>query len=165
MPATGLDNTGTFMHSGSQIYMNLTTRQVLALLTEDLAAHILEQCAQQPCSKHDLVTSSGAALKTIDTKLRLLEAHGLLTREINHDATAGRPPTRWQPRLDRDLAAFERAADAFVLALIQAQLDEHQHGIDSRRARDMQLSTPDTADHDDVPRAQPSGSAAGSDGE
>jgi predicted ArsR family transcriptional regulator len=144
--------------------MNLKTRQVLALLTEDLAAHILEQCAQQPCSKDDLVTSSGSARKTIDTKLRLLEAHGLLAREINHDATAGRPPTRWQPRLDRDLTAFERAADAFVLALIQAQLDEHRDGIDARRARDMQLSTPDI-DHDDAARAQPSSGAAGEDGE
>lgn len=145
--------------------MNLKTRQVLALLTEDLAVHILEQCAQQPRSKDELVTSSGSALKTIDTKLRLLEAHGLLAREINHDATAGRPPSRWQPLLDRDLAAFERAADAFVLALIQAQLDEHQDGIDARRARDMQLSTPETPEHDDDPRPQQSSGAAGGDGE
>lgn len=140
--------------------MNLKTRQVLALLTEDLAAHILEQCARQPRSKGDLVTSSGSALKTVDTKLRLLEAHGLLAREINHDATAGRPPTRWQPLLDRDLAAFERAADAFVLALIQAQLDDQQDAIDERRARDMQLSTPDASERDDASSTQSSGTGA-----
>lgn len=160
----GMDNTRSFVHSGLQIYMNLRTRQVLALLTEDLSAHILEQCAQQPRSKDDLVRSSGSARQTIDAKLQLLEAHGLLAREINRDVARGRPPTRWQPLLESDLAAFERAADAFVLALIQAQLDSQQDGIDARRARDMQLSSSGTAEHDEDTHTRTPGDAADSDG-
>jgi predicted ArsR family transcriptional regulator len=143
--------------------MNLKTRQVLALLSDDLAAHILEQCARKPRSQDDLVKSSGSARKTIDHKLELLEAYGLLAREINRDVVRGRPPTRWQPLLETDLAAFERTADAFVLALLQAQLDDHQDGIDARRVRDLQLSA-DGPEHNDDSRAQPSGDVTGGDG-
>jgi len=123
---------------------------VLALLTDDVAAHILRRCGQQPRSRDELVKSSSASRPTVETKLRLLESHGLLERELDRDAEQGRPPAKWQRLRHDDVAAFERAADAFVLALLQGRVDDQKAAIAVRRAEDMQFSASDAPDRDDA---------------
>lgn len=124
--------------------MNSKTRQVLALLADDLTDHILERCAQQPRSEAELVKSSSSGRRTVSDRALLLEAHGLLVRELRRDGAVGRPGKRWEPGAQREVAALERTADAFVLALRQAQVDDQQAAIDARRAEDVQLSEPES---------------------
>ena len=94
--------------------------------------------------------SSSAGRATVETKLKLLESHGLLQREPDRDAERGRPPARWQRLRQHDVAAFERTADAFVLALLQGRADDQKAAIAARRAEDMQLSASDAPDRNDA---------------
>ena len=123
---------------------------MLALLTDDVAADILRRCGQQPRSRDELVKSSSASRPTVETKLGLLESHGLLERELDRAAEQGRPPARWRRLRHDDVAAFERAADAFVLALLQSRVDDQKAAIAVRRAEDMRLSASDAPDRDDA---------------
>ena len=150
VPCLGYGVTATFVHSALQIYMTPETRQVLAVLTDDLAAHILRRCGQRPRSRDELVKSSSAGRATVETKLKLLVSHGLLERELDRDAERGRPPARWQRLRQHDVAAFERTADAFVHALLHGRADDQKAAIAARRAEDMQLSASDAPDRDDA---------------
>src|SRR5436190_17958158 len=100
--------------------MLLRTRQVLAVLADELNDHILEQCAQQPRSEPELVISAESTRNTVHTRLETLQAHGLLVGVLQRDGSRGRPVRRFMPLSAQDVDAFERAADAFVLALVDA---------------------------------------------
>jgi predicted ArsR family transcriptional regulator len=125
--------------------MTARTRLALTLLADELTGHVLEHCAHESRSERDLVSSSRAARATVAQRIELLEMLGLLVRQTPHAGSMGRPTTRWLSARKGIVAEFERAADAFVLALLEAQVEDQEAAIRSRRAHDMQLSTPDTS--------------------
>jgi predicted ArsR family transcriptional regulator len=134
--------------------MTAKTRQVLTLLAADLTGHILERCVHEPRSERDLVSSSRAARSTVAHRIEMLELLGLLARQTPHDGAVGRPNTRWEPAAKQILAEFERAADAFVLALLEAQVEDQEAAIRARRAHDVQLSTPEPSGEASPPEPQ-----------
>jgi predicted ArsR family transcriptional regulator len=138
--------------------MTSRTRQVLTLIADDLTGHILERCTHQPCSERDLVSSSRAARATVAHRVEMLEMLGLLVRQTPRNGLTGRPNTRWLSAAKQILAEFERAADAFVLALLQGQVQDQEAAIRTRRTHDVQLSTPEPAG-DRQPPERPQGGA------
>jgi predicted ArsR family transcriptional regulator len=128
------------------------TRQVLAVLADELNDHILEQCAQQPRSEPELVISADSTRNTVHTRLQTLQAHGLLVGDLQRDGSPGRAVRRFMPLSACDVDAFERAADAFVLALVDALGEDQRAAISERRKRDLQLSGREPPSSDGVPQ-------------
>jgi predicted ArsR family transcriptional regulator len=120
--------------------MHAKTRLVLALLADDLTDRILVECRAGPRTEAELVSSTGAARNTVASRIAVLEARALLDRVVSRDGTKGRPVVRWTPASEEALATFEGTADAFVLALLDAQVEEQRAAIDARRGRDLRLT-------------------------
>jgi predicted ArsR family transcriptional regulator len=117
---------------------------------DDLNDHILARCALQPRSEAELTKSSGAARRTVAGRVEQLEARGLLVRRTNRAGTVGRPLITWEPLAAQEVGAFERASDAFVLELLEAQVEDQRAAIDARRAQDVQLTQPGTPNQYDA---------------
>jgi predicted ArsR family transcriptional regulator len=113
------------------------TRRTLLLLGDDLVADILNLCVDAARSEGEIVKATGAARQTIQSRLTELEARGLLVRKTQRSGKAGRPQTVWSQLAREELAAFGRAADGFVLALIQAQERDQSQGIAEQREQDL----------------------------
>src|SRR4051794_25519027 len=94
------------------------TRQVLALIADELNSALLEACAGRTCTEADLRELTGASHTTLASRLHLLEARGLLRRtEVR--GPRGRPAAAWTALVAEELAQLAQVADQFVLQVLQ----------------------------------------------
>lgn len=130
---------------------------MLAVLADELNDHILEQCAHRPRSEPELVISTESTRNTVHTRLETLQAYGLLVGVLQRGGSRGRPVRRFTPLCAHDVDTFERAADAFVLALVDALCEDQRAAISERRKRDLQLSDQEAPSGDGGQRAHAEG--------
>jgi predicted ArsR family transcriptional regulator len=110
--------------------MHHRTRQFLGLLAEDLANEILESCRAAPRSELELVKLTGISRATVSAKVAVLEARGFLERRTERTGAAGRPATRWVGRATKELDALAKAADTFVLNVLEGMASDHRAEMD-----------------------------------
>ena len=96
----------------------------MTILGEDLVDEILSACRAGPRSEQELIKLTGASRPTVAAKIVLLDAHGLLGRALKRTGGTGRPPIRWTARATDAVDDLEKAADAFVLELLEGQAAE-----------------------------------------
>jgi predicted ArsR family transcriptional regulator len=102
--------------------MNPQTRQLVALLADDLSGRLIGALRREPRSVPQLVRDTGASQKTLAHVLELLQAHGIAEHQQAEPGAPGRPSRVWRLVADHELGAFERACDDFKARMLRHQL-------------------------------------------
>jgi predicted ArsR family transcriptional regulator len=103
--------------------MKPLTRQLVALLADDVTGRLITALRDQPRTAPQLEKETGASQKTVAHILELLLAHGVVDSEQAASGTPGRPSRVWRLAAENELVAFDRACDEFKALLLRKQLD------------------------------------------
>lgn len=104
--------------------MKEPTRQLIALLADDLTRELIAALRDGTRTTPELVAASGATHRTVAQALALLRAHGVVAPAEPRPGRRGRPPDAWRLVEDKRLRSFEKACDDLKKALLGAQLDQ-----------------------------------------
>lgn len=113
--------------------MNHQTRQLVALLADDVPARLIEALQRGALPVPQLVRQTGASERTITQTLELLLAHGIVEWEAAHRSGRGRPSRAWRIAATEDISAFERACEELRRALLNRGLQAIEQSDTSER--------------------------------
>jgi hypothetical protein len=131
--------------------MNARTRDLLRVVSDDVARDILDHCEGRARSIPELISATGAARPTVNSWVDRLALMGLLReRAPQSTGSTGRSPITWIAGNMDVVDSVERVAAASVLDLLDRQRTDQQREIEERRQREIrgQPRPPSTGESD-----------------
>jgi predicted ArsR family transcriptional regulator len=108
--------------------MERQTRQLLRILADDLTDDLLARLSEKALTETEIQGKVSGSRQTISRRLLELESLGIAMSEDHRSSGRGRPTRIWR-LASPEIVDFRRAADEFLLRLLEGQARRHRDAI------------------------------------